>query len=199
MKRNKKRRIKKIIGAFLTVVAIQFAAAELLLIMNSKSDAETQTDYIVILGAGLNGETPSLSLHERLKAGVEYLRKYPDTYVVVSGGQGRGETITEAEAMRRFLTSNGIDEDRILLESSATSTMENFKYSRRLIEERTGKPAGKVSFVTNSFHILRSKLLAKRNGLDAYAISVKTPEQVLVQMYLREYFALIKSLIVDKN
>lgn len=182
----------------LVIGIIQFAAVEGLLISSSKSDAETRTDYLIILGAGINGETLSLALYERLLAGLRYLEKYPDTRVVVSGGQGPGEAITEAEAMRRFLVSSGVDEGSILLESSSTSTMENFKFSKRLIEQKTGQPVSDITFITNSFHILRSKMLAGRNGLKAYAISSGTPEQVIVQMYFREYFALIKSLLIDK-
>lgn len=182
----------------LFIGVIQFTAVEGLLISSSKSDAETRTDYLIILGAGINGEALSLALYERLLAGLRYLEKYPDTRVVVSGGQGPGEAITEAEAMRRFLVSGGVDEGRILLESSSTSTMENFKFSKRLIEQKTGQPVSDITFITNSFHILRSKMLAGRNGLKAYAISSGTPEQVIVQMYFREYFALLKSLLVDR-
>jgi len=165
-KRNRiKRTIKRLIPAILVLLVVQFVVVELLLIGNAVPDQEKETEYLIILGAGLNGETPSLSLYERLKTGLDYLLKYPDTKVVVSGGQGRGESITEAEAMRRYLIANGISHDRILSESMATSTMENFKYSKKLIEEVTGKPVGEISFVTSSFHILRSKKLAKRNGL----------------------------------
>jgi len=198
-KRNRiKRTIKRLIPAILVLLVVQFVVVELLLIGNAVPDQEKETEYLIILGAGLNGETPSLSLYERLKTGLDYLLKYPDTKVVVSGGQGRGESITEAEAMRRYLIANGISHDRILSESMATSTMENFKYSKKLIEEVTGKPVGEISFVTSSFHILRSKMLAKRNGLKAYAISSKTPDQVIIQMYFREYFAFFKSLIIDR-
>ena len=131
-------------------------------------------------------------------AGVQYLEKYSDTRVVVSGGQGQGEDITEAEAMRRFLISKGIDESRILLESRATSTMENFRFSKAIIEKESGKAVTKITFVTSSFHIARAKLLARRNGLDVRAVSCKTPNQVILKTYLREYFALFKSIFLDR-
>ena len=195
---KRKPKYKRIITILLIIVILQFAVIEGLLIYNGRSDTEVSTEYIIVLGAGLNGETPSLALHERLLAGLRYLEKHPDTTVVVSGGQGRGETITEAEAMRRFFVSNGIDESRILLECRATSTMENFSFSRQLIEQKTGQPVSEITFVTNSFHILRSKILAGRNGFESHAISCKTPEQVIVQIYFREYFAFFKSLLIDR-
>lgn len=195
---KRKSRLKRILSILLLFAIIQFAVVEGLLVSSGKSDAETRTDYLIVLGAGINGETPSLALQKRLVAATGYLKKYPDVHVVVSGGQGRGEDITEAEAMRRFLVSNGIDESRILLESRSTSTMENFKFSKQLMEQKTGKPVTEITYITNSFHILRSKLLAGRNGLEAHAISCETPIQVIVQMYFREYLALFKSLLVDR-
>lgn len=189
---------KKAVILLLIIVLLQFAAVEFVLIYNGKSDAEVRTDYLVILGAGIKGETLSLALYERLMTALGYLGKYPDTKVVVSGGQGPHEAITEAEAMSRFLVSRGISNDRILLETHATSTMENFTYSRQLIEQKTGKPPTQITFVTSSFHILRAKMLAERNGFTAHALSAKTPWQAIVQVYVREYFAIFKSLIVDR-
>ncbi len=180
----------------LVILLLQFLALEGLIIFSGGSDPQTKTDYLIILGAGLKGDVPSVSLRERLAAGTEYLKKYPDTIVVVSGGQGRGETVTEAEAMKKYLVSNGIDESRILSETRASSTMENFRLSRELIETRAGKPVREITFITNSFHILRAKMLAERNGLNAHAISGKTV-QIVIPSYLREYFALIKSFVVD--
>lgn len=195
---KRKPKYKRTLAFLLVVMILQFAIIEGLLIYSGRSDTEVSTDYLIVLGAGINGETPSLALHERLLAGLRYLEKYPDTKVVVSGGQGRGEAITEAEAMRRFFVSNGIDEGRILLESRATSTMENFSFSRQLIEQKTGRLVSEITFVTNSFHVLRSKMLAGRNGFKAYALSCKTPDQVIVQMYFREYLAFFKSLFIDR-
>lgn len=195
---KRKPKYNKIIVFFLVIAIVQFAAVEGLLIYNGKSDTETRTEYLIILGAGINGETLSLALQGRLLVGLRYLEKYPDAQVVVSGGQGRGEAISEAEAMRRFLVSNGIDGNRILLESRSTSTMENFSFSKSLIEQKAGQPVSDITFVTNSFHILRSKMLAERNGFRAYSISCKTPKQVILQLYFREYFALFKSFLVDR-
>ncbi len=181
----------------LAVVVLQFAAVTGLIVSGGASDAAVKTDYLLILGARLFGETPSDSLQERLKAGVLYLEKYPDAMAIVSGGQGRGEDITEAEAMRRFLVAAGIDEGRIITESKAASTMENYKFARELIEQRTGASAGEITFITNKFHIFRSRMLAERNGLRAYALASGDSREAAA-MYVREYFALIKSFVFDR-
>lgn len=180
----------------LLLIVTQFVIVEGLIVFNGKSDAEVSADYLIVLGAAIEGETITPVLQARLDAGATYLQKYPDTKVVVSGGQGKGEDITEAEAMRRYLIAIGIDESRILFEPDATSTMENFKLGKKLIEQSTGQSLTEVVFVSNSFHIFRSKMLARRNDLDAHAIS-NDPPKVHYSMYIREYFAFIKSLLVD--
>lgn len=195
---QRKRNYGKVIAVLLIILLLQFVALECLIILNGRSDEEVSSDYLIILGARVNGEEISLTLKSRLDAGLMYLLRHPDTKVVVTGGQGKGETIEEAEAMRRFLVENGIKESRIIVEPVSTSTMENFKLSRDLIMQKTGKPVSEITFVTNDFHVLRAKMLARRNGLNAHAISCETPRQVIVQVYLREYLALIKSFLVDR-
>ena len=65
-------------------------------------------DYIVVLGCGVNGTVPSLSLRNRIDAAYAYLIANPDTVCVVSGGQGPDEDITEAACMKRELTAMGM-------------------------------------------------------------------------------------------
>lgn len=194
---KRKTNTKKTVVVVLVLLILQFVLIEGLIVLNGRSDAETGTDFLIILGAGLNGRAISPSLKSRLDAGLLYLRKFPDVKVVVSGGQGRGEDITEAEAMREFLIANGIDEGRIMSEPNATSTMENFTFSKALIEQQIGEPASDITFVTNSFHVLRAKMLAGRNGLNATAIAGDT-SHIAPLFYLREYFAIIKSFIFDR-
>ena len=193
---KKRSKFWRIVSVLILICILQFAIVLGLIFIKGVSDNETGTDYLIILGAGLEGETPSVSLLERLRTATYYLRRYPDTTAIVSGGQGRGEDITEAEAMKRYLVKNGIDESRIIMEPRATSTMENFRFSRQLIEERTGGHAGEITFVTNRYHIFRSRILARRNGLTAYALASEDFEGVGLK-YSREYFAFFKSLIFD--
>jgi len=165
---------------------------------HSTSRELPDADYLVILGAGLNGETPSLTLYERLVAGLNYLQEHPDLPVIVTGGQGPGETIPEAEAMQKFLTASGIDKERILTENKATSTMENFVYTAELLQNMGVRQPIKINFVTSDFHILRSQMLAERNGFVAGSISSPTPYYLVPSCLVREYFALAKSFIFDR-
>jgi uncharacterized SAM-binding protein YcdF (DUF218 family) len=97
---------------------------------------ERECGRLIVLGAGVNGTVPSLSLRERLDAAYDYLQEHPNTICVVSGGQGSGEDISEAECMYRYLVEKGIESKRIYKEDRSTSTEENMKFSLDIIKEK---------------------------------------------------------------
>lgn len=120
--------------------------------------AEKGLDYVMILGGGVVGEQPSPALEQRILTAYEYLENHPETKVIATGGLGGGR-ISEAECIARTLEGLGIDRQRITLEEKATTTAENFQYSRPLAED-----GATVGVVTSNFHIFRSLLLAKSAG-----------------------------------
>ncbi len=189
--------LRRLIAIIVAIFLVSFVAVEIMIIVNGTSDEMIETDYLIILGAGLRGEAVSLTLMERLEKGLEFLKQYPDAKVIVSGGQGRGETITEAEAMKRYLVRKGIDEERIIKEDRATSTMENIKFSKEILDGQRGKDTRNITIITSDFHMLRAKMLARRNGLNPRGLACSTPIQVRINCYIREYFAIIKSLLLD--
>jgi uncharacterized SAM-binding protein YcdF (DUF218 family) len=189
--------IKGILKLAMISMIVSFVIIESIILFSVKSEANAEVDYLMILGAGLRGEEISLALQERMEKGVVYLINNPDAAVIVSGGQGTAEKITEAEAMKRYLLDHGIKEDRIIKEETSTSTMENFKNTKEiLMQNHIENP--RVLIVTNDFHLFRSKLLAKRNGYIAYGLPSRTPLTILPNCYIREYFAVVKSLIFDR-
>ena len=155
---------------------------------------------VVVLGAGVNGETPSLVLQSRIEAAAAYLRAHPDIPAVLSGGQGPGEDITEAEAMRRALEALGVEPERLILEDRSTSTAENFACSKPLLYEAGVAPArDTVAVVTNGFHVARSELIAARQGYgDVTGVPAELPwAHLTVNYYLREAFAMVKTFLLD--
>jgi len=190
--------IKKITLVILILVIFSFVLIEGILIFHgNKTEDDVDIDYLLVLGARLYGEVPSPALEERLNKSIEYLELNPETTVIVCGSQGHDEDITEALAMKRFLVDKGIDKDKIIKEEQSTSTFENIKNARSIIREIDDSENINVLIVTSDFHIFRSKLLAKRLGLNAYGLPAKTPKIVIFKSYIREYLAVIKSLIVD--
>ena len=177
---------------------ISFLVVEGKIINNSQPDPVVEVDYLIILGAGLNGEQLSWTLWERMQKGLSYLERYPKVKVVLSGGQGPGEKISEAEGMRRFLVDHGISDERILKEDRSTSTMENFRFCKEILVRQPGfNLSERVAVITNDFHLYRSKILAQRNGLNPVGIPSPTPWYLVPNVYLREYFAVVKSQIFD--
>lgn len=126
------------------------------------------------------------------------MKSHPGTKVILSGGKGLREDITEAEAMRRYLIEKGISEKDMIIEDRSTNTIENIKFSKEIIKSIDKRGDIKLAIVTNGFHVFRSLLIASREGFKAYGISSKTPPSVLLKCYVREYFALIKSFMMDR-
>lgn len=151
---------------------------------------EPQADILIVLGAGLHGETPSATLQVRLDAALEQLLARPKAVAVLSGGQGHNETITEAKAMARYLTARGIEPSRLYLEEQARNTEQNLRFSREIIEENHLE--GSIAVVSNGFHLYRAKHLAERMGMEVETVSAPVPYAWLIpSVYLREACSLL--------
>ena len=189
--------IARAISICLILLLISFLTVEILIWSSVKNEEKTKVDFVVLLGAGLKGDKITATFMNRLDICLHYLKSNPKTSVVVTGGQGYGETISEAEAMKRYLVENGIRENRILKEDKATSTYENFKYSKAVLNKTFGDRNYKIMVITSDFHMFRSKMLARRNGFSAYGMPAKTWWGVFPNSCVREYFAVVKSFLFD--
>ncbi len=177
-------------------IAVVFSS---FLILYGKSDTATyQEDAVIVLGAAVHGKTPSLTLKKRLDKAIEYNKQNPDAIIIVSGGQGQGEDITEAEAMEKYLIDKGIPANRIIKETSATSTYENFELSKEILTEKFGNDYT-VCFITNEYHIFRSSLCSKTAGYnDISYLHSNTNLSYLVSGSLRECLAVVKYAVFKK-
>ncbi|MBQ8687782.1 MAG: YdcF family protein [Ruminococcus sp.] len=149
---------------------------------------------VVVLGCKVKGDVPSLMLKRRLEAAYAYLETNPEVKCIVSGGQGPGENISEAEAMRTYLMEKGIAEERLLLEDKSGNTEENLAFSRTVLEEN-GLPY-EVLIVTDGFHQYRASLLAEEQGLVSYSVSCNTQDILIPTYWVREWFALAKEIFL---
>lgn len=194
--------LKNVFKPIIIVCLVIFIISEVCILgFALKKNTET-TDYIVILGAGLKGKEVSLTLKQRLDAAIKYIDKYDSNVkIIVSGGQGPGEDISEALAMKTYLVDNGIKGKNIIMEDKSTNTFENFKYCKEKLKEIDNRPLDKISVkvITNNFHSLRSYMIAKRLGYDNVNFYSSKTNIFLVPVYFtREFFALSKSLIFDR-
>jgi len=156
-------------------------------------------DWLLVLGAGLHGGVPSEMLRLRMNTALDYLETHPRCRIIVTGGRGFGETRTEAEAMADYLAKHGVDRPRIFAEDKATSTMENLRLSKVILQHEGGPPPWKAAVVSSDFHLLRVRMLAERVGLELQPLAAPTPWYLMANACLREYFAVIKSSILDRG
>ena len=156
----------------------------------AKPPAEGAT--VIVLGSKIYGNRPSRMLRSRLDAAADYLETHPTSHCVVSGGLGEGETYTEAEVMKKYLTEDrGIDPERIACEGESTDTHENTAFSLAVIEEMGW--SRDVAVATQVFHQYR----AGRNALAAGAASVGgvacfSPPHLMLNYWVRECAAICR-------
>ena len=164
----------RIFTAILIVGLLVVGITEAIIIKASFGDLGVPVDYIVVLGAKVNKDGPSVSLWDRICAAYEYLEAHPYVTAVLSGGQGSDEPITEAECMYRELIALGIDPHRLWIEDDATSTWENMNFTLDLIEEKTGQRPAKLGVLSSEYHLFRASLFAKACDVEFVGIPART-------------------------
>lgn len=166
-----------------------FAIVEFNIIKAMTATPKDDLSYVILLGAGVNGTTPTRPLVCRLDKATEYMKDNPNTVLIASGGQGMLESISEAECIRRELVKRGIDENRIILEDKSTSTEENLRYSLEIIKD----PNADVGLITNSFHEYRAGLIAESEGYtNVTPVPAVTLFPVGIHYIVREFFGVVR-------
>lgn len=148
-----------------------------------------ELSYIVVLGAQMKENGPSVVLAKRLDCAYAYLEENPDTLCVLSGGKGSNEPVSEAEGMYDYLVKKGIDPARLILEDESGNTVQNLRNSRNLIPADVTK----IGVVTSNFHVFRGVHLARANGFpEAEGIAASSGVYFLPNNMLREFFGVMK-------
>ncbi|MEG0283843.1 MAG: YdcF family protein [Erysipelotrichales bacterium] len=188
--------LKKIIYAIIAVLVIYIIIIGIVL-FNGKQDSDNyDIDYLIVPGAKVEGDHPSIVLGYRLDGAYEVYQNNNKIKIIVSGGQGLDEAYSEALVMKNYLVKKGIPEKQIISESNSTNTFENFKFSKELIKEEDAS----IGLVTNDFHVVRSKMLAQRvfnKEVNTYSVrNIAGP--LGISSLFREPLGLIKSYFLDK-
>ena len=160
---------------------------EFFLIRASFGNPGENCEYIVVLGAKVRSDGPSVALWERINAAYAYLEENPHVIAVVSGGQGADEPMSEALCMYQKLIELGIDPNRVWMEDKATSTWENLQFSLDLIEEKTGTRPEKLGIVSSEYHMFRASLFAKACSVEFVGIPAHTTRlSQMINHFMRE-------------
>lgn len=175
------------------VSCILFIIIEALIICAGKQTPPQGADYLIILGAKVNGTEPSLILRYRIEAVAEYLQANPDTMVIASGGQGMDEGISEAQCICEQLVKLGVSSEQIIIEDKSKSTRENLEYSAEFLDKRKAE----VVITTTDFHLFRAMQLAKSCGYEHVSgNSAKSVWWLVPTNYTRECLAVLKEFLV---
>lgn len=169
-----------------------FVTVEGMIFSQFSAKGKPGADYMIVLGAQWKQNGPSYVLQKRLDAAAEYLKENPDTKVIVSGGRGSNEPISEAQGMKMYLAQAGIEEERILEENQSTSTYENLIYSGEFIDRENDN----VVLVTNNFHMFRALQIAEKQGyVHIEGQSAPSYPAMLPNNLLREFFGVVKDFL----
>ena len=173
-----------------------------LVLSGSHDEISGEPKVMVILGCKVESWGPSILLQDRLDKALDYLEDHPDLTIVVSGGQGPDEPVSEAQCMYDYLTEHGVDGAQILLEDQSHNTVENLRYTMDLLAEAGYDTTADMVVVSNGFHLTRVRMLWNRVcGGDDNLSTLAAPSSHLpsrLKMYLREPLALVKSFLFDR-
>ncbi len=182
--------------AFVYFEAMLISASLCGIIAARKKTACDKT-HIIILGCAIADDgTPLPLLRGRIDRAIEFARAQKaagggDVRFVPSGGKGSDEVIAEAESMRDYLISQGIAEEQILLENRSATTRENMRFSLEKISADCKDP--RIVFSTSGYHVLRSGIISRNEGLEADGIGSRTKWYFFPNAFVREFVGLLAS------
>ena len=181
--------INGILTIYLLLMAVFYVTSGILVIVTSQHRA---VDYIIVLGCGLRkGKEVTPLLAGRVDRAIRLYRKAPQrSYLVMSGGQGDDEEISEAAAMKNYALSRGIEENHILLEENSVNTEENMAFSKKLIESHCPFKC-KISYATNRYHQFRAGAYAHDAGMNIRGVGSRTKTYFEQNAIIREFLAMI--------
>ena len=196
-KHHKSKKGKIVLNSVFTVLCIGIICFSVTLgsmLSATRTDAENE-NTVIVLGCAVHGTTPSYTLKSRINATYDYMISNPDSIAVLSGGQGNGEQITEAQCMYNILTEKGIESSRLYLEENSTNTNENIAFSKQIIEEND--LSTDIAVVSSDYHLKRATMICKKNGFDnVHRISAPSTYFDKPTFYLRDLLGVVKEFII---
>lgn len=169
-----------------------FGMVEGFIISGFSMKGQPGADYVIVLGAQMKADGPSKALQYRLDEAIRYLNENPSSKVIVSGGQGSDEHISEAQGMYEYLVEKGIEKDRIIKEDKSVNTTQNLAFSAEYLDRERDS----VAVVTNNFHVFRAVKIAEKAGYqNVCGIAAKGEPFLQINNMMREFFGVMKDFL----
>ena len=199
---RRRRWLPRVLLCLLLAGVLAFGALEALIFSGSRDQLHGEPQVMVVFGCQVKPWGPSVLLQDRLDTALAYLEEHPEMTVVVTGGQGDDEPVSEAQCMYDYLTEHGVDGDQILLEDQSHNTVQNLRYTVDLLAEEGYDTTADMVVVSNGFHLTRVRMLWGRVcGGDYNLSTLAAPSSHVpsrLKMYIREPLALVKSYFFDR-
>lgn len=201
----KGRRLRLWMKALLALVlagAAVFGILEAVVLRGGQTQIIGEPEIMVIFGCQVKPWGPSILLQDRLDTALDYLEDHPDMTVIVSGGKGDDEHISEARCMYDYLIQHGVDGEKIMMEDQSSNTWQNIGNTLELVKSGQVEGNGQYLLVSNDFHLVRIKMLWGRAWPGTYSLSTlaapvsHAPSRI--KMFFREPLALVKSFVLDR-
>lgn len=154
--------ISRLIRYVVAVLLLGWSASAAAVMLWGRRDAATPSDVIVVLGAAQYAGRPSPVLRSRLDHALDLWRRNLAPRVILTGGQGTGDTTSEAEVSRAYLYKSGVPNGAMLAETKGRSTEESLDAVAQLMRAENARTAIMVS---DPFHMLRLEILSWQRGL----------------------------------
>ena len=157
--------LRSIAGPVLLVAAIVYTVALAAVLVESQRDQRRPVDAIIVLGAAQYNGRPSPVLRARLDHAIGLYREGYAPLIVVTGGVGRGDTISEAIVGRRYLVAREVPGESVIAQPVGRSTRTSMTAVAQWLH---GRSLRRVLLVSDPFHMCRLRLEAQRTALEAY-------------------------------
>ena len=191
---------------------VLFGALELVIAVHSRDRVveNPPPKVMVVFGYQMRRDGPSVLLKDRLDTALAYWEAHPDIKIVVTGGKGDDEHVSEAQGMYDYLAAHGVDEANIYMEDKSRNTWQNVNNTFALMQQEGWDVTDDVLLVSSGFHLARIEMLwdRVRTGIlrdevynDQYISTLAAPVShtpSAVQMFFREPLALVKSFLFDR-
>ncbi|HOJ81245.1 MAG TPA: ElyC/SanA/YdcF family protein [Clostridiales bacterium] len=138
-------------------------------IITAEEAAGLDADCILVLGAHVAGETPSLMLRDRLDCGIELYKAGASDRLLMSGDHGR-KNYDEVNVMKQFAIDAGVPSSHVFMDHAGFSTYESLYRARDVFISK------KIIIVTQEYHLYRALYIAERLGLEAYGVAAAHAE-----------------------
>ena len=174
-------------------------------LMAGRHEPAYDRDYVIVLGCRIRPDGTLYPLiRGRVDRAIAFLRSQEAStgkqpVLIPSGGKGEDEPVAEAEAMARYMLEQGIPQEQILLEDQSKTTLENLRFSRRLIDARGDGETAKVAFSTSNYHVYRGGILAAGSGWNIDGMGSITKWYFWPNAFLREFIGLLASNYVQQG